>query len=116
MIDTTCWTWNCPPTVMKLTTKITHLHKTNVCTSGVEHTLTDGAHYYNINRAAENDDDDAALPSKDLECGTVFLLNCIHQTSRWQRSETDLRHSCSICNCHPVHLQLLHDLALYKCT
>ena len=23
-------------------------------------------------------------------------LNCVHQTSRWRRSETDLRHSCSI--------------------
>jgi len=33
--------------------------------------------------------------SKDLLCGTVFLLNFVHQTSRWQRSETDLRHSCS---------------------
>jgi len=58
----------------------------------------------------------AASPSKDLECGTVFLLNFVHQISRWRRSETDLRHSCSICNCYPAHLQLLRDLALYKCS
>jgi len=37
-----------------------------------------------------------------------------HWTSRRRHSETDLRHSCSICNCYPVHLQLLRDLALYK--
>ena len=48
----------------------------------------------------------AASLSKDLGCGgcgTVFLLNCVHQTSRWRRSETDLRrHSCSICNCYRI--------------
>ena len=37
--------------------------------------------------------------SKDLGRGAVFLLNFVHQTSRWRRSKTDLRHSCSICNC-----------------
>jgi len=49
----------------------------------------------------------AASLSKDLGCATVFLLNFVHQTSRWRRSETDLRHSCSrpICNCYPAHLQ-----------
>jgi len=26
--------------------------------------------------------------------------------SSWRRSETDLRHSCSVCNCYPAHLQL----------
>jgi len=57
----------------------------------------------------------AASLFKDLECATVFLLNFVPQTSRWWRSETDLRHSCSMCNCYPVHLQLLRDLALYKC-
>jgi len=45
----------------------------------------------------------AASLSKDLGCGTVFLLNFVHQTSRWRHSETDLRHSC---NCYPAHLQL----------
>ena len=48
----------------------------------------------------------AASLSKDLGCGTVFLLNCVHQTLRWRRSVTDLRHSCSICNYYPAHLQL----------
>ena len=48
----------------------------------------------------------AASLSKELGRGTVFLLNCVHQTSRWRRSETDLRHSCSIYNCYPGHLQL----------
>ena len=40
----------------------------------------------------------AASLSKDLGCGTVFLLNFVHQTLRWRRSETELRHSCSICS------------------
>ena len=47
----------------------------------------------------------AASLSKDLGCGTVSQ-NFVHQTSCWRRSETDLRHSCSICNCYPAHLQL----------
>ena len=48
----------------------------------------------------------AALLSKDLECGTVFLLNFIHQISDWQRSETDLRHSCSISYCYPGYQRI----------
>ena len=52
----------------------------------------------------------AALLSEDLGCGTVFLLNFVHQTSCWRRSETDWRHSCSICNCYPANLQLFPTL------
>jgi len=59
---------------------------------------------------------DHSLLFQDLGCGTVFLLNFVHQTSRWRCSETDLKHCCccSICNCYSAHLQLLLDLALYK--
>ena len=56
--------------------------------------------------APEQTTSTAASLSKDLGCGTVFLLNFVHQTSRWRRSETDLRHSCSVCNCYAAHMQL----------
>ena len=49
---------------------------------------------------------DRSFAVQGPRCGTVFLLNFVHQTLRWRRSETDLRHSCSICNCYPAHLQL----------
>jgi len=52
---------------------------------------------------------------RTFKCGTVSLLNCVHQTSRWRCSETDLRHSCSTCNCNPVHVQP-SGLVLYKYT
>jgi len=41
----------------------------------------------------------AVSPSKDLVHGTVFLLHCEHQTLHWQRSGTNWRHFCSMCNC-----------------
>jgi len=39
------------------------------------------------------------LPSMDLVCGTVFLMNWDHLTSLWLRSETNWKRYYLTCNC-----------------